>query len=168
MEKAREKSKTNNRLDKDKLDRVRTSATRFGSDINNPNHPDYEFSSNDSGHVIKSKKHPIEVSYTKDGDGSYIQNTRTTGSSKDRVGAAREMQRMKGIVAGGAKPGTRILSQPVGHKRAALNSRLGMGDTNEQGVQGGVVAHRSPKQLAKKMPPMNPHKHEGTFIDPNH
>lgn len=169
MQKAREKSKTNNKLDKDKLEKVRTSAKRYGSDINNPEHDDHEFSSNESGYRLKSKKHPIEVSYTKgDKEGSYIQNTRTTGEVKDRVGAAREMQRMKNEIAKKAKPGTVIHSQPIGNKRAALNSRLGMSDVNDKGVQTGVVAHRSPRQLAKKKPPMNPGEHKGTFIDPNH
>ena len=166
MQKATDKSKTNSKID---LEKVRTSARRYGDDINNPNHDDYEFSSDKGTYRLRSKKHPIEVSYTKgDKEGSYIQNTIKTGEVKDRVGAGREMQRMKAAIASKAKPGVTIHSQPVGDKRAALNSRLGMSSPNDKGVQTGIVAHRSPRQLAKKKPPMNPGKHSGIFIDPNH
>jgi hypothetical protein len=164
-----ERARNNPRIDKDKLDQVRTSARRYADHINDPRDPNYKFSADDKGSTLKSNKHPIEVNYTKgDKEGSYIQNTRTTGPVSDRVGAAREKQRMKDMVAQSAKPGTEIYSQPIGSKRAALNQRLGMGGTNDKGIQGGKVAHRSPKQLALKTPPMNPQKHQGIFIDPNH
>jgi hypothetical protein len=35
-------------------------------------------------------------------------------------------------------------------------------------VQAGITRHRSPKQKAKGAKPLDPVKHTGTYIDPNH
>ncbi len=154
------------------VDTVRSSVKRFAEPINNPNNPDYDYSKSSSGNItVKSKTHPIEVSYTQgDSPNTFIQNTRTTGEVKgSRALAAREMQNIKKAVSKSARPGTTILSQPVGDKRASLNTRTqGMGSTNEKGVQGGIARHRSPRQLAKGAKPLDPIKYKGTYIDPTH
>lgn len=150
---------------------VRNSVKRYAEPINNPNNPDYEYSKDTEGKVtVKSKKHPIEVSYTPaDKPNTFIQNTRTTGEVKDRIGSGKTMQQIKKDISSSAKPGTTIVSQPVGQRRASLNTRTqGMGSTNEKGVQAGIVRHRSPKQKAKGSRPLDPVNYKGTFIDPNH
>jgi hypothetical protein len=150
---------------------VRNSVKRYAEPINNPNNPDYEYSKDTEGKVtVKSKKHPIEVSYTPaDKPNTFIQNTRTTGEVKDRIGSGKTMQQIKKDISSSAKPGTTIVSQPVGQRRASLNTRAqGMGSTNEKGVQAGIVRHRSPKQKAKGSRPLDPVNYKGTFIDPNH
>lgn len=154
------------------VNKVRDSVKRFAEPINNPNNPNYDYSSTDKGVVVKSKTHPIEVSYTKgDSPNTFIQNTKTTGeiSGKDRVSAAREMQNIKKDISTSARPGTTFLSQPVGQKRASLNTRTqGMGPTNQQGVQAGIARNRSPKQKEKGIKPLDPINYKGIYIDSNH
>lgn len=150
------------------VEKVRRSVHRFAEPINDPKHSDYDYNKNDKGQVtLKSKKHPIQVSYTPgDEPNSFVQNSKTTGEVSDRISAGRSMQRMKELIASSARPGTKILSQPVGERRAKLNTRSqGMGPTNEKGVQGGVVRHRSPKQKQKGSKPMDPVQQKGIFID---
>jgi hypothetical protein len=150
---------------------VRSSVKKYAEPINNPDKPDYEYSKDKEGKItVRSKKHPIEVSYTPaDKPNTFIQNTRTTGEVKDKISSGRTMQQIKRDVASSAKPGTTIVSQPVGQRRASLNTRTqGMSFTNEKGVQAGIARHRSPRQKAKGSRPLDSINYKGTFIDPNH
>ena len=152
-------------------DVVRSSVKRFAEPLNDPNISDYDYKKTPSGNVVvKSKTHPIEVSFTPgDSPNTFIQNTRTTGDVKNRALAAREMQRIKTSVSSASRPGTTFISQPVGQKRASLNKRSqGMGDTNTQGVQAGISRNRSPRQKEKGARPLDPINYKGIYVDPNH
>jgi hypothetical protein len=154
------------------VNKVRASVNRFAEPINNPRHPDIDYKKDDKTgtHTFTHKKHPIQVKYSAgDKPGTFIQNTTKTGETTDKVGAARAMQDIKKRVSSSARPGTTLVSQPVGNRRASLNTRTqGMSAPNEKGVQAGIVRHRSPKQKAKGAKPLDPVKHTGTYIDPNH
>lgn len=153
------------------LNKVRSSVHRFAEPINKPQGSEYDFEKDKTGKIIvRSKKHPIEVSFTPgDKPNSYIQNARMTGNVEDRISAGREMQRIKKDVTSAARPGTEIYSQPINPRRSTLNTRTqGMSPTDERGVQGGIVRHRSPKQKAKGAKPLDPLQYKGIFIDPNH
>lgn len=154
------------------VDKVRASVGRFAEPINNPKHPDIDYKKDDKTgeHTFTHKKHPIQVKYSVgDKPGTYIQNTTKTGEATDRVGAARAMQDIKKRVSSSARPGTTLVSQPVGNRRASLNTRTqGMSEPNKKGVQGGIVRNRSPKQKARGAKPLDPVEHTGTYIDPNH
>jgi GNAT superfamily N-acetyltransferase len=154
------------------VNKVRASVNRFAEPINNPRHPDIDYKKDDKTgtHTFTHKKHPIQVKYSAgDKPGTFIQNTTKTGETTDKVGAARAMQDIKKKVSTSARPGTEILSQPVGPRRASLNTNTqGMGPPNEKGIQGGIVRNRSPKQKARGAKPLDPVKHTGTYIDPNH
>jgi hypothetical protein len=154
------------------VDKVRSSVKRFAEPINNPNHPDIDYKKDDKTrtHTFTHRRHPIQVTYTPgDKPNTFIQNTTKTGETTDRVGAGRAMQDIKKKVSTSARPGTEILSQPVGPRRASLNTNTqGMGPPNEKGIQGGIVRNRSPKQKARGAKPLDPVKHTGTYIDPNH
>lgn len=152
------------------VDVVRSSVKRYAEPINNPENPNYEYSKDKEGTItVKSKRHPIKVSYTPTGGpNTFVQNSTTTGEVKDRVGSGKEMQNIKRDVSASARPGTVIASQPIGSRRASLNTRAqGMGSTNDGGVQAGIVRHRSPRQRAKGSRPMDPTHYKGNFIDPN-
>lgn len=154
------------------VNKVFASVRRFAEPINDPRHPDIEYKKNEKTgeHTFTHKKHPIQVKYSPgDKPNTFIQNSTKTGEAKDRVGAGRAMQDIKRRVSASGRPGTKIYSQPVGDRRALLNTRSqGMGSTNEKGVQGGIVRNRSPRQKAKGAKPLDPIQHKGTFIDPNH
>jgi hypothetical protein len=154
------------------VNKVRASVNRFAEPINNPRHPDIDYKKNEKTgeHTFTHKKHPIQVKYSAgDKPGTFIQNTTKTGETTDKVGAARAMQDIKKRVSSSARPGTTLVSQPVGNRRASLNTRTqGMSAPNEKGVQAGIARHRSPKQKAKGAKPLDPVKHTGTYIDPNH
>ena len=152
------------------VDVVRSSVKRYAEPINDPGNSNYEYSKDKEGKItIKSKRHPIKVSYTPaDKPNTFIQNTTTTREVKDKVGSGREMQNIKKDVSTSARPGTTIVSQPVGQRRASLNTRArGMGSTNDSGAQAGIVRHRSPRQKAKGSRPMDPTHYKGNLIDPN-
>ena len=142
------------------IDKVSKSVHRYAEPINDPRNPKYTYSKDSNGVVrVASKSHPIEVTFTPgDSPNTFIQNTTTTGPVSNRVGAGREMQRMKRDVSAAAKPETIIQSQPVGKRRASLNTNTqGMGPVDpESGYQGGIVRHLSPKQIQKKVPPLKP------------
>jgi hypothetical protein len=154
------------------VNKVRASVKTFAEPINNPEHPDIDYKKNEKTgeHTFTHRKHPIQVKYSAgDKPGTFIQNTTKTGETTDKVGAARAMQDIKKRVSSSARPGTTLVSQPVGNRRASLNTRTqGMSAPNEKGVQAGIVRHRSPKQKAKGAKPLDPVKHTGTYIDPNH
>jgi hypothetical protein len=154
------------------VNKVRASVNRFAEPINNPRHPDIDYKKDDKTgtHTFTHKKHPIQVKYSAgDKPGTFIQNTTKTGETTDKVGAARAMQDIKKRVSSSARPGTTLVSQPVGNRRASLNTRTqGMGSPNEKGVQAGIARNRSPRQKAKGAKPLDPVKHTGTYIDPNH
>jgi len=154
------------------VDKVRASVKRFAEPINNPNHPDIDYKKDDKTgtHTFTHRRHPIKVTYTPgDKPNTFIQNTSKTGETTDKIGAGKAMQDIKKKVSSSARPGTTVLSQPVGPRRASLNTRTqGMGEPNEKGIQGGIVRHRSPKQKARGAKPLDPVKHTGIFIDPNH
>jgi len=154
------------------VNKVRASVKTFAEPINNPGHPDIDYKKNEKTgeHTFTHKKHPIQVKYSAgDKPGTFIQNTTKTGETTDKVGAARAMQDIKKRVSSSARPGTTLVSQPVGNRRASLNTRTqGMSAPNEKGVQAGIARHRSPKQKAKGAKPLDPVKHTGTYIDPNH
>ncbi len=154
------------------VDKVRKSVNRFADPINNPRHPDIDYKKDEKtgAHTFTHKKHPIQVTYTPgDKPNTFIQNTTKTGETTDRVGSGKAMQDIKKKVSSSAIPGTEILSQPVGPRRASLNTRTqGMGPPNKKGIQGGIVRNRSPKQKASGAKPLDPVKHTGTYIDPNH
>jgi hypothetical protein len=150
------------------VDVVRNSVKRYAEPINNPSREKYDYSKDNDGKVtVKSKKHPIEVTYTPaDRPNTFIQSTRTTGPTKDKVGSGREMQNIKKDISSTARPGTTLVSQPVGQRRASLNSRTqGMGPTDNKGVQAGVVRHRSPRQKSKGSKPMDPTNYKGKILD---
>ena len=154
------------------VNKVRASVKTFAEPINNPGHPDIDYKKNEKTgeHTFTHRKHPIQVKYSAgDKPGTFIQNTTKTGETTDKVGAARAMQDIKKRVSSSARPGTTLVSQPVGNRRASLNTRTqGMSAPNEKGVQAGITRHRSPKQKAKGAKPLDPVKHTGTYIDPNH
>jgi GNAT superfamily N-acetyltransferase len=154
------------------VNKVRASVKTFAEPINNPGHPDIDYKKNEKTgeHTFTHRKHPIQVKYSAgDKPGTFIQNTTKTGETTDKVGAARAMQDIKKRVSSSARPGTTLVSQPVGNRRASLNTRTqGMSAPNEKGVQAGIARHRSPKQKAKGAKPLDPVKHTGTYIDPNH
>jgi len=154
------------------VNKVRASVKTFAEPINNPRHPDIDYKKDDKTgtHTFTHKKHPIQVKYSAgDKPGTFIQNTTKTGETTDKVGAARAMQDIKKRVSSSARPGTTLVSQPVGNRRASLNTRTqGMSAPNEKGVQAGIARHRSPKQKAKGAKPLDPVKHTGTYIDSNH
>jgi hypothetical protein len=152
--------------------KVSQSVHRFASPINNPRDPDidYKHDERSNTHTFTHKKHPIKVQYTPgDKPNTFIQNSTKTGDTKNPVSTAKAMQSIKKSVSTAARPGTTLVSQPVGSRRASLNSRTqGMSEPNEKGVQAGIVRNRSPKQKAKGSKPLDPVQHKGIFIDPNH
>lgn len=154
------------------VNKVTASVRRFAEPINDPRHPDIDYKKDDKTgtHTFTHRRHPIQVKYSVgDKPGTYIQNTTKTGETTDKVGAARAMQDIKKRVSSSARPGTTLVSQPVGNRRASLNTRTqGMGSPNEKGVQAGIARNRSPRQKAKGAKPLDPVKHTGTYIDPNH
>lgn len=141
-------------------DKVRASVHRYAEPINDPRNPNYTYSRDSNGVVtVASKSHPIKVTFTPgNSPNTFIQNTTTTGPVSNRVGAGREMQRMKRDVSAAAKPEIIIQSQPVGTTRASLNTKTqGMGPVDPQsGYQGGSVRHLSPRQKQNKVPPLKP------------
>lgn len=142
------------------IDLVRSSVHRYSQNINDPKHPDIKYSvDNKSGdHVFTHSKQPIEVRYSQGNKpDTFVQNTRATGNTTNRVSAARAMQSIKSQVSKNLKPGTILQSQPVGDKRARLNTKSqGMGNVDKSGTQSGVARHRSPRQLAKNKKPLDP------------
>jgi hypothetical protein len=141
------------------ITKVSSSVRRFAEPINDPRHPDIEYSRSDDTHTFKHRKQPIQVSYSpsEKTPNAFVQNTVTTGTPKNRIGAARAMQDMKTAVSFAAKPGTVLQSQPVGTRRASLNSRTqGMSKPDDSGTQSGIVRHRSPKQKQKNTKPLDP------------
>jgi hypothetical protein len=154
------------------VNKVRASVGKFAEPINNPRHPDIDYKKDEKSgtHTFTHKKHPIQVTYTPgDKPNTFIQNTTKTGETTDRIGAGKAMQDIKKKVSSSARPGTTLVSQPVGDRRASLNTRSqGMSEPNEKGVQAGITRNRSPKQKARGAKPLDPVKHTGTFIDPNH
>lgn len=154
------------------VNKVRASVGRFAEPINNPRHPDIDYKKDDKTgtHTFTHRRHPIQVTYTPgDKPNTFIQNTTKTGETTNRVAAGKSMQDIKQHVSSALRPGTEIQSQPVGPRRASLNTNTqGMGPPNEKGVQAGIARNRSPKQKASGAKPLDPVKHTGTFIDPNH
>lgn len=154
------------------VNKVRASVGKFAEPINDPKHPDIDYKKDEKSgtHTFTHKRHPIKVTYTPgDRPNTFIQNTTKTGEVTSKAGAGKAMQDIKKKVSSSARPGTTLVSQPVGSRRASLNTRTqGMGSTNEKGVQAGIARNRSPKQKAKGAKPLDPVKHTGTYIDPNH
>jgi predicted GNAT family acetyltransferase len=145
---------------------VSSSVKKYADPINNPG-SDYEFAKDENGRVtVKSKNHPISVSYSPgDKPDTFVQKSEKTGKTNNPVGTGKEMQRIKHAVASTARPGTTIVSSPVGRRRGSLNTRTGMGQTNEKGIQAGVVRNRSPRQLQKGAKPMDPVTYRDNVID---
>lgn len=155
------------------VNKVTASVRRFAEPINDPRHPDIDYKKDEKSgtHTFTHRRHPIQVTYTPgDKPNTFIQNTTRTGETTNRVAAGRAMQDIKQHVSSALRPGTTIQSQPVGRRRASLNTRFqGMSDPDpEHGVQAGIARNRSPKQKARGAKPLDPVKHTGTFIDPNH
>jgi len=153
------------------VNKVRASVGRFAEPINDPKHPDIDYKKDEKSgtHTFTHRRHPIKVTYTPgDKPNTFIQNTTKTGETTNRVATGRAMQDIKQHVSSALRPGTEIQSQPVGDRRSKLNMRTGMGKRNEKGVQAGIARNRSPKQKARGAKPLDPVKHTGTYIDPNH
>lgn len=153
-------------------DLVRNSVHRFASPINDPRNPDidYSYDNKSSQHSFTHKNHPIKITYTPGEEpNSFIQNMTTTGEVKNKVAAGSAWQKMRKVISHKMRPGTKVSAAPVGDRRGSLASRVqGMSEPNEQGVQSGIVRNRSPRQLARGARPMDPVRHVGGLIDPNH
>ena len=153
---------------------VASSVKRFAEPINNPYNQNYDYNKSADGKVtVRSKRYPIEVSYTPGNQpNTFIQNSRITGNvpNNQRTTTAREMQTIKKEMSAKSRPGTTFVSQPTSSTRARLNTKSqGMGEPNKtQGVQAGVSRNRSPKQKEKGAKPLDPIEYKGIYLDPNH
>lgn len=138
--------------------KVSGSVRRFAEPINDPRHPDIEYSRSGDTHTFKHRTQPIQVSYSpsEKTPNAFVQNTDSTKTPKNRIAAGKAMQFIKTAVSSTARPGTVIQSQPVGTRRASLNTRTqGMSKPDDSGTQSGIVRHRSPRQLQKNAKPLD-------------
>lgn len=172
MQKAREKAKSNPKVN---LDAVRTSAKRFAEPFNSSSTDDYDVEKKGSTTTFKSKRGPVQVSYTQIGDKHHVQNTKVTDpnranlSSAEKNRLARTMTDLKKKAISAARPGEKITSQPISDRRATLNTRTqGLSPKDEKGNQHGITRNLSPKQKANKQLPTRPTTHKGPIIDPNY
>lgn len=166
---ARDRAKEQGRDTSKVQDQLAASVRRHGSAINDPRHPDIEYShdSKTDTHTFKHRKHPIRVEYSPaDTENTYVQHSKVSGSATDKVATGRAMQDIKKHASSAARPGTTLVSQPISRRRGTLNTRAqGMSDVNDKGTQAGVVRNRSPKQKANKAKPLDPINYTDSIID---
>lgn len=177
MQKAREKSKTNPNVN---LDAVRTSPKRFAEPFNTSSTDDYDVSQDKDKkgnpvYTFKSKRGPVQVSFTQIGDKHHIQNTTVTDPNRANLPQdqknklARIMTSLKKSAISSARPGETISSQPISDRRATLNTRTqGLSARDERGNQHGITRNLSPRQKAKRTPPTRPTTYNNSIIDPNY